>query len=221
MDREDCDAGRLEQTYRHFSYLNPVLSGWRTVYKKYVYPAAQSTDRPLTLLDVGCGGGDISLRFAAWSQKDGLDIDITAIDPDPRALSYARSQNGQVSNRVQFGDETAEELLKQNRRFDVVITNHVLHHLTDRQIPPFLETLKSLAVRKVLINDIRRSDLGYALFYVGTALIPPFLSSFIRTDGLKSVRRSFTKQELWDLITPLGFRIEKPYPFRLLAIYEP
>jgi SAM-dependent methyltransferase len=43
------------------------------------------------LLDVGCGTGWFSRRFA------GHGLQVTGIDPDPAALAYARSQGGEVS----------------------------------------------------------------------------------------------------------------------------
>jgi len=43
------------------------------------------------LLDVGCGTGWFSRRFA------GHGLQVTGIDPDPKALAYARSQGSDVS----------------------------------------------------------------------------------------------------------------------------
>ena len=43
------------------------------------------------LLDVGCGTGWFSRRFA------GQGLQVTGIDPDPKAIAYARSQGGEVS----------------------------------------------------------------------------------------------------------------------------
>ena len=43
------------------------------------------------LLDAGCGTGWFSRRFA------GQGLQVTAVDPDPKAIAYARSQGGEVS----------------------------------------------------------------------------------------------------------------------------
>ena len=44
-----------------------------------------------SLLDVGCGTGWFSRRFAAHG------LQVTGIDPDPAALAYARSQGGELN----------------------------------------------------------------------------------------------------------------------------
>ena len=43
------------------------------------------------LLDVGCGTGWFSCRFAEHG------LQVTGIDPDPKAIAYARSQGGELS----------------------------------------------------------------------------------------------------------------------------
>jgi SAM-dependent methyltransferase len=43
------------------------------------------------LLDAGCGTGWFSRRFA------GQGLQVTAVDSDPKAIAYARSQGGEVS----------------------------------------------------------------------------------------------------------------------------
>jgi SAM-dependent methyltransferase len=59
-----------------------------------------------SLLDVGCGTGWFSRRFAAHG------LQVTGIDPDPAALAYARSQGGEVSwieataTALPFGDNS-------------------------------------------------------------------------------------------------------------------
>ena len=220
MDTPGCDRERLELTYRHFSLINPLLTGWYRIYTQYILPLARKRRSPISLLDVGCGGGDIPVRLGKWAAKDNIDMNITAIDPDPRALHYAGNRNHQPSGNIKFSSETAEELLHDNSSYDIVITNHVLHHLSDLHIPSFLEVLKQLARHYVLANDIRRSSPGYLFFYLGTAMVPAFRHSFIRTDGLLSIRRSFTPGELQKLTASLGYKVKKPHPFRLLALYE-
>lgn len=220
MDQSNCDKDRLELTYHHFSFINPVLSGWYRIYREYIFPLIQFRSNPVSLLDVGCGGGDIPLLLQRWAMRDNMSINITAIDPDTRALNYAKSRNSTFQTNIDFREETAEELAHNGLRYDVVITNHVLHHLPDEQIISFLNLLKKLSRHYVLANDIRRSNVGYALFYLGTGLVPSFHKSFIRTDGLMSIQRSFTAGELQKLVNSIGYHVKRPYPFRLLALYE-
>src|SRR5699024_7840642 len=54
-------------------------------------PAAASAGRwTTTVLDIGCGGGDVACALARWARRDGVDLRVTGIDPDPRAHDWAR-----------------------------------------------------------------------------------------------------------------------------------
>ena len=62
--------------------------------------------------------------------------------------------------------------------FDVVISNHLLHHLTPAQFQGLLADSGALAMAAVIHSDIARSPVAYALFAAGT--LPFFPGSFIR-----------------------------------------
>ena len=67
-----------------------------------------STDSPTSLLDIGCGGGDVPVLLARWAARDGLRLEVTAIDPDPRASLFARGRH--ASAGVTFRQAAAAEL---------------------------------------------------------------------------------------------------------------
>ena len=66
------------------------------------------------------------------------------------------------------------------------------------------------------INDIARADVAYAGFAALTG--PFFRGSYITPDGLTSVRRSYTPEEL-RAVAPPSWQVSSPYPFRLLLSY--
>ncbi len=222
MDREDCDPVRLQNTYRHFARVNRWISRWEAVYRRHIRPLL-GPDRTTRLLDVGAGGGDIAWSLHHLAQRDGFHLEVTGIDPDPRALAFARSRldgeesEGTRARRVTFRQARTGDLVREGARFHLVTCNHVLHHLSPKALPAFLEELEALATLRVICSDIERSRLGYLLFSVATA--PFFRDSFIRSDGLLSIRKSFTRAELRDVLPP-GWRVERQMPFRLLALRD-
>lgn len=213
MDREDCDPLRLRRTYAQFALVNRAVSGWRGIYRRELRPLLSAT-RTTTLLDIGCGGGDVPVLLARWAARDGFTLAVTAIDPDPRAAAFATGRRGHAG--VEFRQQTAAELLAGGARYDVVVSNHVLHHLAPDELPVFLDESAALASGKVIHNDLRRSAAAYALFAVGAL---PLRGSYIRQDGLTSIRRSYTAAEL-SAAAPPGWAVAPRAPFRNLLVLD-
>ncbi|WP_421772891.1 class I SAM-dependent methyltransferase [Gracilimonas sp.] len=214
MDRDDCDPQLLENTYRQFSTINLLLSQWKRIYKNELRPLMHK-GKTYSLLDIGFGGGDVPLKLSEWANKDGLELQITAIETDQRAFEFARQL--EAPNQVTFQHCSSTDLVSQSRTYDFVISNHVLHHLAEDQLLQVLDEAKSLSLQKVIFNDIERSDIGYFLFANFARLI--FRNSFIVPDGLISIKRSYTIKELKQ-VAPAGWQVQRLFPFRLLLKYD-
>ncbi|HMP75608.1 MAG TPA: methyltransferase domain-containing protein [Kiritimatiellia bacterium] len=214
MDDPACDRELLFRTYAQFAVINPLLSRWRTVYRRHLRPLMQP-GVPFRLLDIGFGGGDIPRRLDRWARRDGLRLEITAIDPDPRAADFAA--RAAWPDTITFRACDTATLRAEGARFDAVISNAVLHHLNPDAVTRLLEDSQALATRLVLHNDTVRSAAAYALF--STFIAPWFRRSFTAEDGRRTIRRSYRPDELLALAPP-GWRIEPLFPFRQLAVWE-
>lgn len=221
MDDAACDPVALDRTYARFGIVNRLVSGWRGVYRDRIRPlalartASSSGTAQLSILDIGFGGGDVPIALARWAQADGLEVSITGIDPDERAFAFATSRP--IPRGVTFRREGSAELVARGERFDVVLSNHVLHHLDASALDQVLGDSAALARRLVVHNDIERGRVAYLGYQVGITPIAP--GSFLRTDGLRSIRRSYTAPELARVL-PLGWTVERHSPFRVLALLE-
>lgn len=217
MDADDCDLTQLERTYQHFGQVNAVVSGWRAVYCRELRPLLSAT-RPSTLLDIGCGGGDVPRQLMSWAAQDGLRLDITAIDADERAIRYASALPRPLGvSPIRFRCDMSHDLVREGRLFDFVISNHLLHHLSAEELAALLDDCQRLCLGKVIHSDLERHPLPYAVFSALT--LPLFRGSFIRADGLLSIRRSFTPSELRRML-PSGWRLRRQFPFRHLLMYQ-
>jgi 2-polyprenyl-3-methyl-5-hydroxy-6-metoxy-1,4-benzoquinol methylase len=214
MDASDCDPVLLENTYTQFDLVNRLVSGWRSFYRTRLRPQLSAT-APTTLLDIGCGGGDIPVLLAEWAARDGKQLLVTGIDPDERAYRFAarRPETAGVTFRQAF----SAELVSEGLTFDVVISNHVLHHVPAAELQQFLAESAALSRGTVIHNDLRRSIVAYAVFSVAAL---PLRRSFIRQDGLTSIRRSYTPDELNALTAP-DWTAERRFPFRTVLQYKP
>ncbi len=215
MDDPDCDPQTLHNTYRQFRYVN-VIARSKWIYQRWVRPAMK--DNPAqthSLLDIGFGGGDIVFQMARWAEQDSLKLNATGIELDSRALDYVRTF--QWPRNVSFRVADVHDLAASGERFDFVISNHMLHHLDQRQFGEMLESAATVSKRFVLFIDLRRSDVAYLLFAAGTR--PFFRKSYIRHDGLASLRRSYTFDELKQ-IAPPGWKVQRLFPFRLILSHR-
>jgi len=219
MDSPDADPVMLARTYERFRLVNAVVSGERDVYLRWIRPRL-SPVWGTRLLDVGAGSADLPRRLLRWAEEDGLRLEITAIDPDARAMAWASARPptpGLTLRRAMSGD-----LVDDGEQFDLVVSNHVLHHLDGREFGALLRDSELLLGPGGLAvhGDIERTRLGYAGFWVGTL---PFAGnllagSYIRADGLTSIRRSHTAAELVRVL-PDGWAVRRAFPSRLEVVW--
>ncbi|MCR2824718.1 methyltransferase domain-containing protein [Microbacterium sp. zg.Y909] len=234
MDDPHCDPRRLDATLRRFGTVNRLISGWGGIYRTHLRPHLAGLGRPARVLDLGCGGGDLVGRLAGLARRDGLQVQWLGVDPDPRAHAVARTRE---LDDVQFRSTDSTALRAEGERFDAVVSNHVLHHLTPEELSGFAADSLALSTGPVLHADIARGRLAYGLYAVGIAPFAP--GTFLHTDGLRSIRRSYRPDELQLALSVTGdavdgggaavggaahapasahfWHVDSPAPFRLLA----
>lgn len=215
MDDPNCDREELHHTYDQFRTVNRLLGRWKSIYKMWLRPVIQNLDGKASILDIGSGGGDIISLLHQFTREDRFDVTFTGIDPDSRAIDYIAQKKW--PNGVNFIKTTSSDLVNEKQTFDIVISNHLLHHLKPDELITICDDASILSQHLVLFNDIERSDVGFALF----SLLSPifFRNSFISADGITSVKRSYTKKELSKNL-PEKWSVQKQFPFRLLAVHQ-
>lgn len=215
MDDPDCDLAALRRTYARFGLVNRLVAGWRAVYVDRLRPLLSST-RTSRLVDVGCGGGDLARALHGWARRDGLRLEALGVDPDPRAHAFLAERPAPAG--VSFAQADSGALVAAGERFDLLVSNHLLHHLSPAELAALLADSERLTGRLALHNDLRRSPVGYAAW--AAVSWPAAADSFLFTDGLRSIRRSYAPAEL-AAVAPAGWTVTRRSPFRLLLAWTP
>lgn len=110
-----------------------------------------------SVLDLGCGPGDITFRFARAYPH----CIIHGVDGSEAMLSLARKALAKASDmhgRILFLQGLLPEIELPLPKYDIVISNSLLHHLPDPQV--LWETVKFFAGpgAPVFIMDLKRPD---------------------------------------------------------------
>jgi 2-polyprenyl-3-methyl-5-hydroxy-6-metoxy-1,4-benzoquinol methylase len=215
MDRPDLDAGLHGQALRALARINR-LSGSAGILWPEIRDLRRRLARPVRVLDVATGGGDVPLRLWRKARRAGLSIEFAGCDRSPTALDVARRAAGRLGAPVDFFecDVRAGEL---PGGYDVVTCSLFLHHLTTDGAVAFLAKLREAAGELALVNDLRRSRAGLHLARVAARLLTR--SPVVRADGPRSVAAAFTVPEVLGLASRAGWpwaEASPRWPFRYL-----
>lgn len=146
----------------------------------------------LSILDVACGGGDTLERLAQRAHAARVPVSVHGCDISPTAIAYAehRAHARRVAGAFFQHDVLARDL---PRRFDIVTCSLFLHHLDDDAAAMLLARLYAATRWLLIVCDLNRGLGGLALAWLGTRLLSR--STIVHTDGPRSVRAAFTRDE--------------------------
>ncbi len=219
MDQPGLDPHRHQQALRGLTRINRFsLAGsviWRPIERQ-----AKRLGRPLKILDVATGAGDLPIWLKRRSCRANVPAQISACDMSPTAIAYARQQASRRSTEVNFFqlDVLRDEI---PTNFDVILCSFFLHHLENDSVVDFLSRLRHGDAHLVIISDLRRCFSGYVLAWLGTRLLSR--SPIVHVDGPLSVRAAFSLTEIRELARGAGLngvRIQRKWPFRYLMTWE-
>uniref|UniRef100_A0ACD5XW34 Uncharacterized protein n=1 Tax=Avena sativa TaxID=4498 RepID=A0ACD5XW34_AVESA len=121
----------------------------------------------LKVIDVGCGGGILSEPLARMGAT------VTGIDAVDRNIKIAHihAASDPTTASIEYCCTTAEDLVKENKQFDAVISLEVIEHVANPL--EFCKSLSDLTVPNgaTVISTINRSMRAYATAIVGAEYI--------------------------------------------------
>jgi SAM-dependent methyltransferase len=196
--RDIARVNRLTGAY------TPTLRWLDRFYAKLPYQA-----RPVHIVDVGCGYGDMLRRIHVWAGERNLPVTLTGIDLNPDAVRAAREAT--MPGTVTFLAGNAFDF-KPPGGIDLVINSLLMHHLEDERIVEFLVWMESVTRLGWFINDLHRQALPYYAFRVMAAFSN--WHRFVKNDGAVSILRSFRPEDWRRLLKAAEI------PRKLVAITE-
>lgn len=197
--------------------LNRVSGVSRAIYRRLKKYAKRSTTRPLRVLDVACGSGDLPIDWAMRAARDGWPLQVTGVDVSEVAIEAMCRQACRLG--VDVGAMRRDCLTAPlPPGFDIVTCSLFMHHLDDAAAVRLLQSMRAAAGQAVLVCDLERSRVNLALVSITARLLTR--SDVVRHDAAASVRAAYTRDEFRELLqraTVEQARIESLFPCRFLV----
>ena len=191
LDLPDVDPEVVTRSLGDVARANALFGGISSAMEE-LKAVLGDLPRCATLLDVGTGLGDIPCRARNLAAEKGIDLTTVGLDS---AIELARASRRAVSLAV---CADALRLPFADRSIDVVMCSQVLHHFVDADAVTLLREMDRVAKVRVVVSDLRRSWIAAAGLWLVS--FPLGFHAVSRHDGVVSVLRGFTREELSDTV---------------------
>jgi len=218
MDQADLDRSLHAHALGGLERVNRISGSVRSIWRPILELTKRSPQRPLRVLDVASGGGDVAIGLKRIADRKGVPLEVTGCDLSDTALNYASQRAERLGAAVSFVRCNAiDDGLPDG--FDAVYTSLFVHHLEGDDIVRLLRSMGTAARQQVIVNDLIRSKLGYALARWGIRLLTT--SEVCHVDAPLSVRAALTIPELLGYVDAAGLpllSVRKVFPERYVVV---
>jgi len=191
---------------------NVTLNGLKKILKNH------PKENNITVIDLGCGDGDMLRRIADYGKKKGYTFKLIGVDANKDTVEYAThlSRNYQEISFV-CQDIFSDEFKDNN--YDLVLSTLFLHHFNEDEIVTILNRIHKKTSIGIIINDLHRHPLAYYLFKLLSLVVK---NKMVKQDGLISILRGFKRHDLERISKKLKYNshIQWKWAFRYQWILE-
>ena len=219
MDDFSISGVELRKTLITLGRINRWLGGNRVTLngiKKVLN--GHPKEQPITILDLGCGGGDMLRDVAEFGVQSGYSFRIIGIDANENTLGYAKELSNSFPD-IKFLHCNIFSNEFEQMEYDLVLTSLFLHHFDDKELETLLKRILEKASIGIVVNDLHRHPMAYFLF----RLLCVFTNNkMVKEDGLVSILKGFKREELIRISENIGagYSIRWKWAFRYQWIIQ-
>ncbi len=203
MDDFEMSGENLLESLDQIAKINKWLGGDKITLNGVNKLIRQTNSKPIKIIDIGCGGGEMCRQISKWATKKQLFVEIMGIDANENTIDYAKEQSKEFKN-VSYQTANVFDPAFDFGVFDIALCTLTLHHFSDPEIKVLMKQLHEKVKVGIVINDLHRSWLAYQLYQiVGTVFQ---LSDMVKSDGSISILSGFKKNELHTISKQLHFK---------------
>ncbi|RXG13414.1 methyltransferase family protein [Leeuwenhoekiella aestuarii] len=220
MDDPKLSEDRLQAALKDVTLVNRFLGGQQITIDGIKHFTNKFPQKRYSIVDLGCGDGAMLRKIADFARKNKFDFQLLGLDLNAKSIALAKSKSANYSE-IEYFQKNILQLNKDTFSCDIITSTLTMHHFTDVEIQTFLMQFLSISKLGVVINDLQRSRVAYVLFKAFSVV---FMKTHIaRHDGLISIKRAFTKNELLTFTQKLpleSYKLKWRWAFRYLWILE-
>lgn len=215
MDQPNLTEKELQLAYNDINRVNKLLGGNHITLEGVIQLTKDlPVNEPITIIDIGCGDGEILLRCERYAQENKLNWILIGFDNNDKSIALAKKRMP-ANSKVQFQlmDVFSAEL--ENFTAQIFLFSLTLHHFSNDDIIRILDKSFRRASIGIVINDLQRSTMAYRLFQLFSFWF--LKSSVAKNDGLISILRGFKKEDLWrfsKLLPQSHHQLKQKWAFR-------
>ncbi len=140
MDQPELDPAEHARALTGLGRINRVSRSAGIYWRELGRLAHAHRDRPLRVLDLACGGGDVPIALALRANRSGLAIHFEGCDKSSDAMRFASERAAAQGVTIRFFRlDVLEEDFPPG--FDVIISSLFLHHLDGSDAVRLLERM--------------------------------------------------------------------------------
>lgn len=192
MDDFSLEGEELRDALDKIAVINQLLGGNRLTLDgvKQLLPL---NIKEVTIVDVGCGNGDMLRTLADFGKKNNFIFHLIGIDANAFTIKHAKLLSQEYPNIHYLCIDIFEEEFCE-LEYDIVLCTLTLHHFKNEQIDYLLQLFSQQAQIGIVINDLHRNIIAYRLFQAICFIFR--LNKMSKEDGLVSILRGFKEKEL-------------------------
>ena len=218
LDNLEIKGEELDRTLDGLSVINKLLGNTNATFNA-VKPLIMESDKPLTIIDLGCGGGDNLRRIGEWCSNNNFEVTLIGIDGNANILKYAAEKKNNLG--IEYIQLDILDKSFELPPCNILISSHFMYHFSDDELVTFLKNIKPKVSTQVIFSELERNLMAYILFRLGSWLMP--FTKMVKQDGLKAIERAFTKDELKSIFRNAeidSYSIKRKWAFRFLVKIE-
>ncbi|MBS1688682.1 MAG: methyltransferase domain-containing protein [Bacteroidetes bacterium] len=199
MDQPGVSVADTRQALRELEVVNKRLGGYSTILNALNH--IHLPQRQITIMDAGCGGGDILRAIAKWANKKGKTAKLIGVDWNPVMTNFATEQSQEFPNIEYITLSVFDDALM-SLKADITTCSLFCHHFEEEQLVKLIKRMYALAGIAVIINDLHRNWFAYYAIKVLTRLFSK--TYMVKYDAPLSVARAFTRKDLQHILSLAG-----------------